>query len=62
MQLKRRLCLPWANTLGILLADDTTLLSCTHDGLQCLPNVINQYANNWHLKFDASKSSFLLFV
>ena len=58
---KRGLCLLWANTSGILLADDTTLLSCTPGGLQCLLNVINQYASKWHLKYNTSKSSFLLF-
>ena len=55
------LCLPWGKTPGILLADDTTLLSCSTSGMQGIMNIVYNYANKWHLKFNASKSAILVF-
>ncbi|CAG2200619.1 unnamed protein product [Mytilus edulis] len=45
----------------ILLADDTTLLSGTKSGLQQMLNVVNKYAYTWRLKYNATKSTHLLF-
>ncbi len=59
--LQRGLCLPWGDTPGILLADDTTLVSASPDGIQCLLNASRDYASRWHLRYNANKSVFLLF-
>jgi len=45
----------------VLLADDTTLLSGTKSGLQTLLNVVNDYAHQWRLKYNATKSACLVF-
>lgn len=45
----------------VLLADDTTLLSGTKAGLQTLLNVVNDYAHQWRLKYNATKSTCLVF-
>ncbi|CAC5390339.1 unnamed protein product [Mytilus coruscus] len=43
------------------LADDTTLLSSSKNGLQILLNIVHEYAQRWRLKYNALKSKFLLF-
>ncbi|CAC5412009.1 unnamed protein product [Mytilus coruscus] len=45
----------------VLLADDTTLLSSSKNGLQILLNIVYEYAQRWRLKYNALKSKFLLF-
>ncbi|CAG2216620.1 unnamed protein product [Mytilus edulis] len=45
----------------ILLADDTTLLSGTKSGLQQMLNVVNKYEYTWRFKYNATKSTHLLF-
>ncbi|CAC5373760.1 unnamed protein product [Mytilus coruscus] len=45
----------------VLLADDTTLLSSSKNGLQILLNIVHEYAQRWRLKYNALKSKFLLF-
>ena len=47
---------------AILLADDTTLLSSSVNGIQTLLNVVNSYAIKWRLKYNALKSSVLIFT
>ena len=49
------------NIPAILLADDTTLLSSTVNGMQKLLDIVNNYAQKWRLKYNASKSSVLVF-
>lgn len=46
---------------SILLADDTTLISTTKNGLQVLLDVVHAYAVKWRLKYNASKSNCLIF-
>jgi hypothetical protein len=47
---------------AILLADDTTLLSSSVNGIQTLLNVVNSYAIKWRLKYNELKSSVLIFT
>jgi hypothetical protein len=47
---------------AILLADDTTLLSSSVNGIQTLLNVVNSYAIKWRLKYNEMKSSVLIFT
>lgn len=49
------------NIPGMLLADDTTLLSSTLNGLQMLVNTAYQYAQNWKLKYNSNKSNWMIF-
>ncbi len=58
---KRGLQLPWGHCPGILLADDTTLVSSSTGGLQTLLEVVETYAYKWHLKYNVSKSAILCF-
>lgn len=46
---------------SILLADDTTLMSASRNGLQTLLDVVNKYAQTWRLKYNATKSNCLIF-
>ncbi len=46
----------------ILLADDTTLLSTTANGVQNLLNTVDRYARNWRLRYNAGKSNCLVFT
>jgi len=49
------------NIPGMLLADDTTLLSSTLNGLQTLVNTAYQYAQKWKLKYNPNKSNWMIF-
>ena len=49
------------NIPSILLADDTTLMSASINGLQTLLDVVNKYAQTWRLKYNATKSNCLIF-
>lgn len=49
------------NIPSILLADDTTLLSTSPNGVQKLQDVVHLYATQWRLKYNATKSSVLIF-
>lgn len=49
------------NIPSILLADDTTLLSASPNGVQTLLDVVHLYATKWRLKYNATKSSVLVY-
>ena len=45
----------------VVLADDTTLISTTHSGLQASLNVVHEYACQWRLCYNPTKSCVLVF-
>jgi hypothetical protein len=44
-----------------LLADDTSLISNTHNGLQKQLDIVVHYARRWHLRYNPDKSCVLFF-
>ena len=47
---------------GLLLADDTILLSTTAKGMQILIDILTSYATRWRLKYNPNKSCAILFT
>ena len=47
---------------GLLLADDTILLSTTAKRMQILIDVLTSYATRWRLKYNRNKSCAILFI
>ncbi|KAK6172356.1 hypothetical protein SNE40_016029 [Patella caerulea] len=45
----------------ILIADDTSLISPTLSGLRAMLDTVGEYASKWRLKYNASKSCFMIF-
>ena len=53
--------LPWGHCPGILLADDTTVLSNNPRNSQALLDIVVDYGAQWKLKYNVSKSSLVVF-
>ena len=47
---------------GLLLADDTVLLSTMAKGMQILIDILTSYATRWHLKYNPNKRCAILFT
>ena len=47
---------------GLLLADDTILLSTMAKGMQILIDILTSYATRWRLKYNPNKSCAILFT
>ncbi len=46
---------------GLVFADDEKMLCPTHSGMQLIYNIFENYADEYNIKFNGSKSYLLLF-
>lgn len=60
--IKRGLIIGDVHVPAVLLADDTTIVSCTQGGAQSALDVVHQYACKWRLSYNATKSSILVYT